>query len=187
VALVELFAALLLRWAVGSAYKGHWFGNLEELRHVMRESGQSLSSEELIMINRVLDLQTLTVRQIDTPLEETLMVASITPVGEALKQAHEAGVAVLPIWEDRDGRRRILGVVDVGEVLFREDFDPAQTVGTCIRAALYLEEDMRLEVALRRMQARGESSAIVLGRNKLETGTLSMEAILKSMFGEVKL
>jgi CBS domain containing-hemolysin-like protein len=46
---------------------------------------------------------------------------------------------------------------------------------------------MRLEIALRLMQRAGHRLAIVLGRDRAETGILSLEDILKVMFGEVKL
>jgi CBS domain containing-hemolysin-like protein len=44
-----------------------------------------------------------------------------------------------------------------------------------------------LEVALRLMQRSRHRLAIVLARNGAETGVVSMEDILKVMFGEVKL
>jgi CBS domain containing-hemolysin-like protein len=53
--------------------------------------------------------------------------------------------------------------------------------------ALFLDEDTRLEVALRRMQRAGERLAIVLGRDRRESGVVALEDILKVMFGEVKL
>jgi CBS domain containing-hemolysin-like protein len=53
--------------------------------------------------------------------------------------------------------------------------------------ALFLGEDTRLEVALRRMQRAGERIAIVLARDGHEIGVASLEDILKVMFGEVKL
>ena len=70
VGLVEWFSGLLLRWRGGKAFTGHLFGNREELRLVMQESAQAFTSEERTMINRVMDLQSLTVRQIMTPLAQ---------------------------------------------------------------------------------------------------------------------
>jgi CBS domain containing-hemolysin-like protein len=46
---------------------------------------------------------------------------------------------------------------------------------------------MRMEVALRRMQRSGQRLAIVLGRDRREIGILSLEDVLKVMFGEVRL
>jgi CBS domain containing-hemolysin-like protein len=56
-----------------------------------------------------------------------------------------------------------------------------------VKPALYLEEDMRLEAALKRMQRGGQRLAIVLGRDRKEMGIISLQDILKVIFGEVRL
>ncbi len=53
--------------------------------------------------------------------------------------------------------------------------------------ALFMDEDVRLEIALRRMQRAGQRLAIVLARDGGEAGIVTLEDILKLMFGEVKL
>ena len=87
VALVEWCSGLLLRWRGGKVFTGHLFGNREELRLVMQESAQAFTSEERTMINRVLDLQTLTVRQVMKPLAQAVTVPAQLPVSGALKLA----------------------------------------------------------------------------------------------------
>jgi CBS domain containing-hemolysin-like protein len=52
---------------------------------------------------------------------------------------------------------------------------------------LFLDEDLRLEIALRRMQRGGQHLAIVLGRDRRELGFLSLQDVLKVIFGEVSL
>jgi CBS domain containing-hemolysin-like protein len=53
--------------------------------------------------------------------------------------------------------------------------------------AFFVNENMRLEIAFRLMQRAGHRLAIVLARNGTEIGVLSLEDILKVLFGEVKL
>ena len=57
VAVVEGVSRMLLRLTGGRAFTGRLFGSREEMRSVMQESAQSLTSDERAMINRVLDLQ----------------------------------------------------------------------------------------------------------------------------------
>ncbi|MDW8309885.1 MAG: CNNM domain-containing protein [Verrucomicrobiales bacterium] len=187
VALVEGASALLLRWTGGRAFTGRLFGNREELRQVMQESAQALSSEERAMINRVLDLQTLSVRQITTPLDRAVTVEAQTPVAEVLRLARERGLSRFPVWEQRSEGRRIIGLVDVNRLLFLPKLDPAQPVAAHVQPAVYLEEDLRLEAALRRMQRGGQRLAIVVGRDRQELGIVSLGDILKTIFGEVQL
>src|SRR5207237_5426103 len=89
VVLVEWISGLLLRWRGGKAFTGRLFGNREELRLVMQETAQAFTSEERAMINRVLDLQTLTVRQTMKPLSLAVTVTVQTPLSEALALARD--------------------------------------------------------------------------------------------------
>jgi CBS domain containing-hemolysin-like protein len=187
VAVVEATAAGALRWTGGHAFTGRPFGNREEMRALMQESAQALTTGERAMINRVLDLQTFTVRQIAKPLDQVVTVDIQTPIGEALTLARERKFSRLPVWETRTGQRRIAGLLILGPLLFRDDLDLQKPAAAHMTPALFLDEDTRLEVAFRRMQRAGERLAIVLGRDRHESGVATLEDILKVMFGEVKL
>lgn len=109
--LVETASNAVLSWTGGRAFTGRLFGNREEMRAVMQESAQALTSEERAMVNRVLDLQNYTVRQVATPLAQTVAVEAQTPVRDVLALAREKKLSRLPVWETRDGRRRIAGLL----------------------------------------------------------------------------
>jgi putative hemolysin len=176
-----------VRLTGGHAFTGRLFGNREEMRAVMQESAQDFTSDERAMINRVLDLQNFTVGQIATPLAETATLEMRTPVGEAIRLARERNFSRLPVWEERDGRRRTAGLLAVNTLLFSATLDFKNPVSQHLTPALFLEEDVRLEVALRRMQRAGLRLAIVLARDGSEAGIVTLEDILKLLFGEVKL
>src|SRR6267378_2954922 len=95
--LVESFSSVLLRWRGGKVFTGHLFGNREELRLVMQESAQGFTTEERVMINRVLDLQSLTVRQAMRPLDQTITVTRETPCGQILALCRDHKLTRLPV------------------------------------------------------------------------------------------
>jgi CBS domain containing-hemolysin-like protein len=187
VALVEGTSAALLRWRGGKAFSGRLFGNREEFRQVMQESAQAFTSEERAMINRVLDLQSLTVGQVTTPLTQAVTVTAPTPLGEVLALARERGLTRLPVWETRDGQQRVAALFSLDTLLYRSDLESSKSTAAYVSPALFLDEGTRLEVALRRMQRSGLRLAVVLGRDGREAGIVSLEDILKVIFGEVKL
>ncbi len=187
VALVQACSRWLLRWTGGKSFTGHLFGNREELRMVMQESAQAFTSEERAMIARVLELPNLTVRQITRPLADVETTSAEKTVGEVLALARERSVTRLPVWETREGRRRIAGLVEVDRLVFEGEPEVAKPILAFLKPALFLDEDVRLEVALRRLQRAGQPLAVVLGRDKQECGVVSLEDILKTIFGEVKL
>jgi CBS domain containing-hemolysin-like protein len=187
VGVLEWCSDLLLRWRGGKAFTGHLFGNREELRLVMQESSPTLTSEEKTMINRVLDLQTLTVRQVMLPVERAVTVNSNSPVSEVLALARARKLTRFPVWESREGTRRIVGLASVNSLLYQDNVGTSRSISEYLKPALFLEEDLRLEVALRRMQKGAQRLAIVLGRDRREVGILSLQDVLKVIFGEVNL
>jgi len=187
VRVVEWCSDLLLRWRGGKVFTGHLFGNREEMRLVMQESAQVLTSEERAMINRVLDLQTLTVRQAMVPLEQVATVTAQTSVSEMLSLGRERKLTRFPVWETRDGTRRIIGLASLNPLLYQPNLDQTKPISEHVKPALYLEEDLRLEIALRRMQRGGQRLAIVLARDRREIGILSLQDVLRVIFGEVSL
>ncbi len=177
----------LLRWTGGQIFTGHLFASREEMRLVMQESAQGLTSEEKMMINRVLDLQNLSVRDVAIPMDKVASITCGTPLGEALRLSREKRVSRLPVWRTDGNRRRIVGIVSLRAVLYQAELEVAKPAGDYVRPALYLDDEMRLEAALKRMQRSGQRLAIVLGRDQRETGIVSLQDILQVIFGEVRL
>lgn len=187
VAVVEWGSRVLLRWSGGKIFAGHLFGNREELRLVTQDSGPVMSSEERAMINRVLDLENLTVRQIAKPLAEATTISVEATVANALQLFRSSGRTRLPVWQPGGGARRIAGLVSAEGLIFQAQLDPSRKISDFIVPALFMEETVRLDVALDRLQRGGQRLAVVLGRDGREVGIVSLADMLTTIFGEVKL
>src|ERR1035441_7553462 len=110
-----------------------------------------------------------------------------TPLREAIALAREKTLSRLPVWEIRDGKRRVAGLLDIGPLLYRETLDVEKPASAYMFPAVFVNEGIRLEVALRLMQRAGQRMAIVLSRERAEIGIVAVKDILKVMFGEMKL
>ncbi|MGZ4961717.1 MAG: CNNM domain-containing protein [Limisphaerales bacterium] len=185
VAIAAWFSSGLLRLTGGRAFTGRLFGNREELRLVMQESAHSLTSEERVMINRVLDLQNVRVRNIAVPFSEVISVTDETSMSQVVNICRERNLTRMPVL--RADNKRVIGTMDIDAVLYREDLDLQKPASAYVRAALFLPEDLLLEEAMRRMQRTGDRLAIVLDREQRERGIISLQDILKVIFGEVTL
>ncbi len=187
VLIVEDVSQAILHWTGGQVFQGRLFGNREEMRAMMRESGQALTDDEHAMVNRILDLQNFTVGQVAKPLAETPTVEARTPLRAALALAREKLLSRLPVWEMRDGQRRIAGLLDIRPLVYRENLDVEKPVSAYMIPAVFVNEGIRLEVALRLMQRAGQRTAIVLSPERKEIGVVRLKDILKVMFGEMEL
>jgi putative hemolysin len=180
-------SALVLRQAGRTRAAAGLFGSRDDLRLVMQESAQALTSEERGMINRVLDLQTLTVGRVMAPLSKVVSVTRQTPVSEVLKLCASHGVTRLPVWQGEGDQQRVAGFLNLRSLLYEAKLDLNKTAGDYLKPALYLDEGRRLEDALHQLQHSGQRLAIVLDRARKEVGLVSLQDILKAVFGEFKL
>ena len=187
VSIVEGVSQGILQVTGGRTFMGRLFGNREELRAVMQESGRDLTDDERTMINRILDLQNFTVGQIARPLAETVSVEMQTPLRAAIEIVCEKKISRLPVWEVRDGKRRVAGLLDLGPLLYLENLDVEKPAANYMISAVFMHEGIRLEVALRLMQRAGQRVGIVLSRERNEIGIVAVKDILKVMFGEMNL
>lgn len=187
VALVESFATLLLRWTGGRVFKGHVFSNRSELRSLIEDPAQALTTEERGMISRVFDLHNISVRQIATPFSRIPTLGAGAPLASALERFRDLPLNFVPVWAEEGAPRRVAGILDLKRVLFEELPAGQAKVGQHLSPVFYLDEDLRVHDALRRMQRTGQRMAVVLAKDRRELGVVTLEAILKAIFGEVKL
>lgn len=187
VALAAWVSRRLLALTGGKVFTGNLFGTREELRFVMQEASPNLTSDERAMINRVMDLQNLTVSHVTVPLAKAVTVNTNTPMQEVLKICGERNLTRLPVMRIEYGLQRVVGIISLKRLLYRSDLDLAKTAGDYVNPALFLRDDLRLEEALRWMQRSGRRLAVVLNRDQREVGIVSLQDILKTIFGEVSL
>lgn len=187
VALLTRLTNSLLRWTGGQSFTGHLFGNRAELRSLMQESAQAFSKEERQLINRVLDLQNLTLHHLAIPWSKVITVNSQTPMTEVLQLCRQHQLTRLPVWHQQGANRRIVGIVSLKHQLYRAEPLAERTAGQCLQPAIYFGENLRLEDALQRLQRSGQRLAIILGPGGKESGIVTLQDILRAMFGEVNL
>jgi putative hemolysin len=186
VAVVAWFSEFFLRLTGGQAFTGHLFGNRIELRMVMQESAANLTSEERGMINRFLDLQNLTVRSLTIPFDKASVIHVHTPVQETLDLFRRQSISRLPVRQVREPKQ-IVGIVSLDALLFAPGIHPQRHVGDFLQPALFLNENVRLEDALRRLQQARQRLGIVVGLDQRELGIISLQDILKTIFGDISL
>jgi putative hemolysin len=185
VAVAEWFSRGLLHWTGGKTFTGRLFGSREELRFIMQESAPGLTSEEKTMINRVLDLPNLRVRHVMIPLANTIKAEAFLPLELVLGICRERGLTRVPVVDA--ATKRISGVINLEYILYLDELDTTKAAREYIQAPFFLPEELHLEEALRRMQLTGSRLAVVLGPDHRETGIISLQDILKVIFGEVTL
>jgi CBS domain containing-hemolysin-like protein len=184
---IEKFANWVGQLAGGGVFTGQMFANRDEFRLVMQESAQGLTPEERTMIQRVLELHNLTVRQIMTPIDQAVTTTKDTVMTDVLKVCREKRLTRVPVLETIGRQRRLTGVVSLKHVLYQEGFDERKKVADYQQAPVVLEPELRLEVGLQRLQRSGQRLAVVMGRDQRPIGIITVQDIMRVMFGAANL
>lgn len=186
VEILKSVSEVLLFVPVGGRRRGSLFGSREELRQLMTENGQGLTDDERVMIDRVLDLQKIPVRELAKPFDELPVINAGDRVVDLIRQHSVEPYTRLPVWVDAGNRRRIAGVVNLRRLIFLPETEWQRPVGDFLESTLYQDEDIRLQSLLQVMQRSGQRVVIILDKRRRELGMVSLPDILKVVFGEVK-
>lgn len=187
VSLIEGFTDLLLRWTGGRSLNSQFFASRDEVRDLVLDPATKLSPTERTLIHRVLDLKYRTAGQIARALSLADTVHVQTPVEQVVQRCREHGHTRLPVWDSSQPGARIAGIVSLKNILYDDGGMPRKTAGDYLRPALFLEESLPLEEALRRLQRSGQPLAIVVDSGRRERGFLTLADVLGAVFGEVSL
>jgi CBS domain containing-hemolysin-like protein len=153
----------------------------------MQESGENLTSEERLMIGRVLDLSNLTVRQLASPVTGIPSAEMNTTVGALLEMFRndQRPHAFIAIWNRE--HHRIAGIVTLKTILYLTAEFQNRPASDFLKPILFLRFDQSVEEALRRMQKSGQRFAVILNAERREEGILTIYDVLRAVFGEVRL
>ena len=177
---------LILFITGGREMQDHLFSSREELRQMMTDSSQNMTEDEREMIDRVLDLQKIPVRDLAVPFENLPEITSEMSVAELI-QEHSAETNIrIPVWQVSGERRRIVGVINLRRLIFMPESEWHRPVGHFLESALYQDEDIRLQKLLQLMQRSGQRAVIILNKRKQELGIVSLPDILNVIFGKVR-
>lgn len=182
--LVGRFAQALL-WVTGDrALSGRLFANRDELKALIQSSTGALSKTERSLINRILDAQNLTLSRVARPMDSVQSVRADAPVAEVRELCRSQGHTRMPVWSGAGEGRRVEGIVSLKDLLHAEPEAGGATARDWLRPALFLDDSMRIEEALRAFQRSGEHLAIVRGPGGTEVGIVTLADVLGALFLE---
>jgi magnesium and cobalt transporter len=159
----------------------------EQLRTLLREAKKRalFDSDALGMMEGVLEVAELRVRDIMIPRAQTVVVGREDALDEVLRIVIESGHSRFPvIGEDRG---EVVGLLLAKDLLQycggrAAEFDMREV----LRSAVYVPESKRLNVLLRELRASRTHMAIVVDEYGDAAGLVTIEDILEQIVGEIE-
>jgi len=158
----------------------------EEIQILLAESrkGGALSPEAYLRLERGLRLSKRTVRQMMTPRSEVYAIDVATPPEEALKRLIESPFTSVPIY--RDTLDDVLGIVNAKDVAaWFATHDEVPPLSEVLRPVLFVPETLRAHRLVRTLKQHRTSKAIVVDEFGGVEGIVSIEDVLRQLFGEI--
>ena len=155
----------------------------DEIKDMVAENIELLEDEKR-MINDILDLADMTVREIMKPRVDMIMAEDTEPARAALDRMRGTGYSRLPVYhEDYD---TIVGIVNykdlVAPILDGKGDEP---VGPYAYEALFVPETKDIYPLLSEMQTNRQQMAIVVDEYGGTDGLITVEDIVEEVVGEI--
>ncbi len=160
----------------------------DQLLEVLREAQQRgiLDADALAMIEGVLAVSEMQVRDIMIPRAQMVTVERDTPPEEFLPTVLQSGHSRFPVLGDsRDEVVGILLAKDLLAYFASEERDP-NFVRDHLRPAVFIPESKRLNVLLKEFRANRNHMAIVVDEYGGVAGLVTIEDVLEQIVGEIE-
>ena len=161
--------------------------DLDELAAILVEARDRglIDADVLQMLESVLEVSEIQVRDIMVPRSQMVVINRDEPVEKILPVVIESGHSRFPVvGEDRDEVQGILLAKDLLRFFVedqRDDFD----IKECLRPAVFIPESKRLNVLLKEFRVTHNHMAIVVDEYGGVSGLLTIEDVLEQIVGDI--
>jgi putative hemolysin len=149
----------------------------------MGEREGVLKQEQLHMIDRVLDLETMTLAKVMTPLVDVVALPITASVEEFYKVVSRTGYSRIPIYEKRIDN--LIGVVNVLDVLYDQPH-PATIAPHVKREIPHEPESKRIYSLLRELKRSRKNMVFVVDEYGGIVGLVTMEDLVEEVLGDIR-
>jgi magnesium and cobalt transporter len=161
--------------------------DLDELAAILVEARERglIDADVLQMLESVLEVSEIQVRDIMVPRSQMVVINRDEPVEKILPVVIESGHSRFPVvGEDRDEVQGILLAKDLLR-FFVEDQPDDFDIKECLRPAVFIPESKRLNVLLKEFRVTHNHMAIVVDEYGGVSGLLTIEDVLEQIVGDI--
>lgn len=157
----------------------------EELKLLakMGEKEGVLKKGQLRMIHSVLDLESMAIEKVMTPLVDIVALPKETRIDDFYKTVSQTGFSRIPVYEERVDN--MIGVVNVLDVLYSEK--PVTKIAPFIRRDIRHEpESRRVYSLLREIKGSQNPMVFVVDEYGGVSGLVTIEDLIEEILGEIR-
>src|SRR3990167_239336 len=162
--------------------------NREQLMEILRDAEESevLSTEILGMMERILQVSEMQVREVMVPKAQMIVAQKNSKLEELLPIVSQSGHSRFPVVNPTG--KDVVGILLAKDLLrfcFRQDVK-AFNITTLTRPAVFVPQSKRLDVLLREFRVNHNHMAIVLDEYGHVAGLVTIEDVLEQIVGDIE-
>ncbi len=156
--------------------------NADELKMLIDATHHdpSFGKQEKAIVEDIVNLPEIRVRELMVPRVEQLFLRSDTPAAEALREAARQEMELLPVYEEDEDN--IVGVVEVRDLFVAPD--PARPLSDFLQPVRFVPETRRADAMLRDFLAENLRMVCIVNEYGGLAGTMVLEDLLEGVVGE---
>ncbi len=157
----------------------------EQLVDVLRDAEERdiLSAEMLSMIESVLQVSEMQVREVMVPKSQMITLEKNKTLKEILPVVIESAHSRFPVVENED----VIGIL-LAKDLLKYEFDQTRefSISENLRPAVFVSQSKRLDILLREFRATRNHMAIVIDEYGQVVGLVTIEDVLEQIVGDIE-
>ncbi len=160
----------------------------KQLKMIVREAndeGVVENIEKKILLN-TLNSNDVAIKKIVVPIQKVDFINIDSSISDIIKNIKENGYSRMPVYEDKI--TNIIGIFNIKDIVIkygREGLQDKKQIMETLRAPQYLDEDEKIFSAFKIMQKNSQMFAIVVDKEKMPIGIVSIENILEKLVGQI--
>jgi CBS domain containing-hemolysin-like protein len=185
VGLVTRITGLVIRMAGDGDKKERQRAMREELKLLAQMGTKEgiLKTEQLRMISSVLDLETMTLEKVMTPLVDVIALSSSATIADFYRIVSQTGFSRIPVYEDRVDN--LVGMVNVLDVLYAQF--PPPTIAPFVQKDIRHEpETKRVYSLLRDLKSSRKAMVFVVDEYGGVVGLVTIEDLIEEILGDIR-
>ena len=158
-----------------------------EIRRVLARSSEQghVDTAEVEMIERVFDLDDTTVRTVMVPRPDVVSIPADAPLSAIRETVLSAGHTRCPV-VDTDDPDKVVGFLDVKDVLRALDGDGTETAGQLSRGLLMVPETATADDLLLQFREEHQQMAAVVDEWGVFEGIVTIEDVVEAVVGDLR-
>lgn len=158
--------------------------NREQLMEILRdaEENELLSSEMLSMIERIVQVSEMQVREVMVPKSQMIIIEKEYKFDKIIKIVIESGHSRFPIFEDEEN---CIGILLAKDLLKYRDAKQFK-IENAIRPVFFTSQSKRLDILLREFRINRNHLAMVLDEYGKVAGLVTIENVLEQIVGDIE-